>query len=153
MAVARARGNEALMVKTMFVDLAAAAAYSAVGVALMAAGYALVDVATPGKLRELIWVERNRNAALLLASGLLGVGVVVTAAIVASEGDLALGLASTVGYGLLGLVVMSVAFLLLDLVTPGRLGEILAEPEPHPAAWVSAAVHLATSAIIAAAIS
>lgn len=141
------------MLETLFVDLAAAAAYSAVGVGLMAVGYALVDVATPGRLRELIWVERNPNAALLLTSGLLGVGIVVTAAIVASHGDLALGLASTVGYGLLGLVVMSVAFLLLDLVTPGQLGEILAEAERHPAAWVSAAVHLATSAIIAAAIS
>lgn len=139
--------------KTIGVELAAAAAYSAVGVLLMAIGYVLVDLATPGRLRELIWVERNRNAAVLLGSGLLGVGIIVTAAIVSSEDDLARGLASTAGYGLLGLVVMAAAFVLLDLATPGRLGDILADPRPHPAAWISAAVHLSTSAIIAAAIS
>ena len=139
--------------KSIAVELGAAAAYSAVGVLLMAAGYVLVDLATPGKLRELIWVDRNRNAALLLASGVLGVGIIVTAAILASADDLVTGLISTVGYGLLGLVVMTVAFMLLDLATPGRLGDILAHPDPHPAAWVSSAVHLSTSAIIAAAIS
>jgi uncharacterized membrane protein YjfL (UPF0719 family) len=141
------------MIKSIAVEMSAAAAYSGVGVLLMAVGYVLVDLATPGKLRDLIWVERNRNAALLLASGLLGVGVIVTAAILSSEDTLAAGLLSTLGYGLLGLVVMAVAFVVLDLATPGRLGDILSEPEPHPAAWVSAAVHLAISAIIAAAIS
>jgi hypothetical protein len=48
---------------------------------------------------------------------------------------------------------MAVAFLLLDMVTPGKLGEILVDPQPHPATWVSAVVHVATGAIIAAAIS
>ena len=43
--------------------------------------------------------------------------------------------------------------LLLDAATPGRLGEILVDPQPHPAVWVSATVHLATGAVIAAAIS
>ena len=62
----------------------------------------------------------------------------VTAAILSSEDTLAAGLLSTLGYGLLGLVVMAVAFVVLDLATPGRLGDILSEPEPHPAAWVSA---------------
>jgi hypothetical protein len=48
---------------------------------------------------------------------------------------------------------MAAAFLVLDVATPGRLGEILVDPEPHPAVWVSAVIHLATGAIIAAAIS
>jgi len=133
-------------------DLAAAAAYGVVGVALMALGYVLVDVATPGKLKDLIWVERNHNAAVLLGSGLLGTGVVVVAAIVASQDDVLRGLVSTVAYGLLGLALMAVSFVLLDAVTPGRLGEVLCDPQPHPAAWVSAAAHVSLGAIIAAAI-
>ena len=55
--------------------------------------------------------------------------------------------------GVLGLLLMAGAFLVLDLATPGRLGEILVDPRPHPAVWVSAVVHLATGAVIAAAIS
>ena len=97
--------------------------------------------------------ERNRNAALLLASNLAGVGIIVVAAINASHDDFVLGLVSTAAYGVVGLVVIAAAFLLLDLATPGRLGEILVDPEPHPAVWVSAVVHLATGGVIAAAIS
>ncbi|MBQ0894994.1 MULTISPECIES: DUF350 domain-containing protein [Micromonospora] len=139
--------------QTLVTDLLVTLAYGVVGVVLMAVGYVLVDVATPGKLHELIWTERNRNAALLLASNLAGVGVIVVAAIAASADDFVLGLVGAAAYGILGLVIMAAAFLLLDAATPGRLGEILVDPEPHPAVWVSAVVHLATGAIIAAAIS
>ncbi|MCW3840213.1 DUF350 domain-containing protein [Micromonospora yasonensis] len=139
--------------QTLVTDLLVTLAYGVVGVALMAIGYVLVDVATPGKLHELIWVERNRNGALLLASNLAGVGIIVVAAIAASSDDFVLGLVGAAAYGILGLVIMAAAFLLLDMATPGKLGEILVDPEPHPAVWVSAVIHVATGAIIAAAIS
>ncbi|NYT95396.1 DUF350 domain-containing protein [Salinispora sp. H7-4] len=139
--------------QTLVTDLLLTLAYGVVGIALMGIGYGLVDLATPGRLHQLIWNERNRNAALLLASNLLGVGIIVVAAIAASEDDFVVGLVGAASYGLLGLVIMAAAFLLLDLATPGRLGEILVDPEPHPAVWVTAAIHLAAGAIIAAAIS
>jgi uncharacterized membrane protein YjfL (UPF0719 family) len=138
---------------TLINDLLVTLAYGVVGVLLMGIGYVLVDVATPGRLRELIWTDRNHNAALLLASNLAGVGIIVVAAIMASHDDFVLGLISCAAYGIVGLLVMAAAFLLLDLATPGRLGEILVDPLPHPAVWVSAVVHLATGAVIAAAIS
>jgi hypothetical protein len=89
----------------------------------------------------------------VLASNLLGVGVIVVAAIMASDDDFARGIVGAALYGLVGLLIMAAAFVLLDLVTPGRLGEILVDPQPHPATWVSAVIHLAAGAIIAAAIS
>jgi uncharacterized membrane protein YjfL (UPF0719 family) len=141
------------MLMDLTTDLLVTLAYGAVGIALMGIGYVLVDVATPGRLRELIWVDRNRNAALLLASNLAGVGIIVVAAIVSSDDDFTEGIVDASAYGLLGLLIMAGAFFLLDMVTPGRLGEILVDPEPHPAAWVSGVVHLATGGIIAAAIS
>ncbi len=141
------------MLQTLVLDLLLTLAYGVVGIALMGLGYGLVDLATPGRLHQLIWNERNRNAALLLASNLLSVGIIVVAAIVASEDDFVVGLVGAASYGFLGLVIMAAAFLLLDLATPGRLGEILVDPEPHPAVWVTAAIHLAAGAIIAAAIS
>lgn len=36
--------------------------FGGVGIGLMALGYLLVDLLTPGKLRDLIWVEKNQNA-------------------------------------------------------------------------------------------
>lgn len=133
-------------------DLLVTLAYGVVGILLMGIGYVLVDVGTPGRLNELIWTGRNRNAALLLTSNLAAVGIIVVAAIVASADDFVAGIVGAAAYGMLGLIIMAGAFLLLDVVTPGRLGEILVDPEPHPAAWVSAVVHLATGAVIAAAI-
>jgi uncharacterized membrane protein YjfL (UPF0719 family) len=69
-----------------------------------------------------------------------------------SRDDFVAGLLGTAAYGVLGLVLMAVAFVLLDLATPGRLGEILVDPQPHPASWISAVIHLATGGVIAAAI-
>ncbi|MEU7619975.1 DUF350 domain-containing protein [Micromonospora rifamycinica] len=139
--------------QNLVTDLLVTLAYGVVGVVLMAIGYVLVDVATPGKLHELIWTERNRNAALLLTSNLAGVGIIVVAAIAASDDDFLLGLVGAAAYGIVGLVIMALAFVLLDALTPGKLGTLLVDPQPHPAVWVSAVVHLATGAIIAAAIS
>ncbi|MEV4645297.1 DUF350 domain-containing protein [Saccharopolyspora sp. NPDC049426] len=140
------------MLNELLAGLFAAVAYGVIGVAMMALGYVLVDLATPGKLRDLIWVNRNPNAALLLVSGLLGVGVILTTAIMASADDLLLGLVGTVAYGLLGLVLMSLSFLLIDAITPGKLGDELASPNMHPATWVSAAAHVVLAVLMAAAI-
>jgi uncharacterized membrane protein YjfL (UPF0719 family) len=140
----------------MIVDLAVGVvgtvAYAVVGVVLMGLGYGLVDLLTPGRLGELIWHERNPNAALVLLSGLAGVGLIVVTAILTSDDAIVRGLLSTVVYGLLGIVLMGAAFLLLDAVTPGKLGETVTEHALHPAAWVTAVVHLAVAGIIAASV-
>ncbi|GAA2790903.1 DUF350 domain-containing protein [Saccharopolyspora taberi] len=140
------------MLQELLSGLLAAVAYGVIGVLMMALGYVLVDLATPGRLRDLIWVHRNPNAALLLVSGLLGVGVILTTAIAASADDLVAGLVGTVAYGLLGLVLMSVSFLLIDALTPGKLGDELSSPNLHPGTWVSAVAHVVISVLIAAAI-
>ena len=140
------------MVSDVFGEVGIAATYGLVGLVLMALGFVLVDVLTPGNLREQIWVQRNRNAAVLLASNVLGVGIIVATAIAASQGNWGEGLLSTAAYGILGLVLMAVSFVVLDVVTPGKLGEIVVEEAPHPAVYVNAASHIAVSAIVAVAI-
>jgi uncharacterized membrane protein YjfL (UPF0719 family) len=161
------------MIQDLVREGGAALAYGAVGVALMALGFLVVDLLTPGKLGQLIWAERNPGAGLVLAAKLLGVGAVVTTAILTSEDGLTAGLVSTVVYGVLGILLTSLAFIALDLITPGRLGAIVVEYGPgdgsgttgegpaartagrgiHPACWVVAATDLAVAAIVAAAIS
>ncbi|WP_089157327.1 DUF350 domain-containing protein [Micromonospora sp. NBS 11-29] len=126
--------------------------FGVVGVGLMAAGFLLVDLLTPGRLRELIWVRRNGNAALLLAANQLGIAGIVFTAVLTSYSSFTKGLASTVVFGLVGLLVMALAFLVLDLLTPGRLGDVIAADEPHPAARVSAATHFGAALIVCACI-
>lgn len=141
------------MLTDLLVGLGQSVAYAAIGVGLMGLGFLLVDVLTPGHLGHQIYTDRNRNAALVLGAAVLGIGIIVATAILTSANDFGEGLLTTAGYGLIGLVAMAVSFLLLDLLTPGKLGEIVVSHEVHPAAWVSAANNLALSLIVAAAIS
>jgi uncharacterized membrane protein YjfL (UPF0719 family) len=132
--------------------LGRAGAYGALGVVLLILGIVLVDVLTPGKLGKQIWEERNRNAALLLSSALLGIGGIVFTSIWTTYDDFGKGLASTAAFGVLGLVMMGIAFLVLDLVTPGKLGATLVDTEPHPAVWITASCNIAVAAIVSASI-
>lgn len=126
--------------------------FGLVGIGLMAVGYLLVDLLTPGKLRDLIFVERNPNAGLLLAANQLGIALIVFTAIFTSFDSFGQGLASTVLFGIIGIAIMGVAFVVLDMITPGKLGEVICAPERHPAAMVSAASHFGAALIICACI-
>ncbi len=128
-------------------------AYSGVGLAVLAVGYFVIDLLTPGKLGRLLAEDRNRNAGVLVASGLLAIGLIVTSAIIASEGDLAEGLGQSAGYGLVGIVLLGVAFVVIDVITPGKLGDIVTAPSHEPMVYVTAASLLSVGGIVAAAIS
>lgn len=130
-----------------------AGVFTVLGVVLLAGGFLLTDWLTPGALRHQIWSERNRNAATFLSSALLGVGAIVFTSIITTYDDLLTGLASTAIFGVLGLVLMAAAFWFVDMLTPGRLGALMVDPDPHPAVWVSAATNLAVAAIVCASIS
>jgi len=126
--------------------------YGLLGIGLMAVGFVLVDALTPGRLRDLIWVERNPNAGLLLAANQLGIAAIVFTAIFTSYSDFGQGLASTLIFTLIGIGIMAVAFLVLDWLTPGKLGEVICSAEPHPGARVSAASHFGAALIVCACI-
>ena len=126
--------------------------FGLVGIGLMAVGYLLVDLLTPGKLRDLIFVERNPNAGVLLAANQLGIAAIVFTAIFTSYDSFGQGVASTVIFGIVGIAIMGLAFLVLDMMTPGKLGEVICSPERHPAAVVSAASHFGAALIICACI-
>lgn len=127
--------------------------YGVVGIGMMAIGYVLIDLLTPGKLRDLIWVERNPNASLLLAANQLGIAAIIfTAVWTTDDTSFGQGLASTVLFGLVGIAVMAFAFLVLDWMTPGKLGEVICTPDRHGGALVSAASHFGAALIICACI-
>lgn len=126
--------------------------FGVVGIGLMAVGFVLVDLLTPGKLRDLIWVEKNPNAALLLSANQLGIAAIVFTSIFTTWDSFGQGLASTVLFGLIGIAIMGLAFLVLDWLTPGKLGEVICTQEKHPGAMVSAASHFGAAVIVCACI-
>ena len=137
----------------MIASIGYAAAYALLGVVLLVVGFASLDVLTPGRLAKHIWTERSVNAAIVLATGFLGQGVIVFAAIW-TNGEAGFGSAFlyTAVFGLLGVVLQAASFVLIDLVTPGKLGEVVCEVPFHPSSLVTAAAQISVSLAVVASI-
>ena len=137
----------------MLASIGYAVAYTGVGIALLVLGFFALDLLTPGHLGRHIYEHRSTNAAITLAAGFLGQGAITFASIwTNATSGFGEALGYTVVFGVLGVVLQAVAFVVLDLITPGRLGEHLTETHFHPASLVSAAVQLSVAAIIVASI-
>jgi hypothetical protein len=134
-------------------DLLAGMAYGALGLVLLALGYGAIDLLTPGRLTDVIYRDRNWNAAAVVASGLVAIATINVTAIITSHDDLDQGLAYAGTFGVLGIVLLAISFVVVDKFTPGELGEIVCQAEGHPAVVVTVANHIAVGAIVAAAIS
>ena len=137
----------------MLASIGYAVAYTGVGIALLVLGFFVLDLLTPGRLGRHIYENRSVNAALTLSAGFLGQGAIVFASIwTNATSGFGRALLYTVVFGVLGVLLQAAAFLVLDLITPGRLGAHLMNADFHPASLVSAAVQLAVAAIIVASI-
>lgn len=140
------------MLADLFLEIGIVLSYAVSGLLLMLIGYFVVDLLTPGKLHVILWEKKSKNAAILVASDLLGVAIIVIAAIRASSDDLLLGIISTLVFGIVGIILMALSFLLIDAFTPGKLGDIVRPDEFHPEVWVNASAHVGIAGIMAAAI-
>ena len=127
-------------------------AFAALGLLLLVIGFYVIDLLTPGKLGHLIFVEHRRDPALLLGSSVVAIATIVATSIYTAEADTLEGLLTTAAYGLIGIALLAVAFVILDLLTPGRLGELMTDDKDDPAIWVTVAVQLAVGVIVAASI-
>lgn len=127
--------------------------YFAVGVGVLALGFAVLDGLTPGNLRHQVYVDRNPNAALLLAGNHLALAVIVVTAIVTSSDGFAQGIADSLVYGLVGVVLQATALLIMNRVLPGRITALVAEPRTSGAAWAVAITLFSIGLVNAAALS
>ncbi|WP_214412508.1 DUF350 domain-containing protein [Sphaerisporangium fuscum] len=127
-------------------------AYAALGVLLLVTGFYVIDMATPGRLSKIIKTDRNPNAALLTASGLAAVGLIVASSIWSSGGALQEGLLSTLVFGLVGIVVQTVGTLLFDRVVGISVRELVSEEKLQPGAVLLSVTHLAIGLITAVAV-
>ncbi|WP_222710390.1 DUF350 domain-containing protein [Quadrisphaera setariae] len=135
----------------------AAAVYTAVGLGLLLAGFYALDLIVPGKLATRVFRDAEPGAALVTAAGALGVGL-ITFTTIWRNADAGFGpaLLWTVVFGLVGIVMQAVALVVLDLLTPGRLGDLVCTHLPsgamHPAAWVTSAFQLAMAGVVVASV-
>ena len=86
------------------------------------AGAVALDLLTPGHLARHIYEERSVNAAIALAAGFIGQGAIAFTTIwTNATSGFGTALGYTVVFGLVGVALQVVAFVVLDLLTPGKL--------------------------------
>lgn len=127
--------------------------YFAVGMAVLVVGFYMVDVLTPGKLRQLVFVDRRPNAVVIACAMYVALTIVIITAIANSYSQLGQGLLGVAVYGLMGVILLGIALLTLHLVIPGDFHQHVDEPELHPASFAVALMLLAVGGVTAAAVS
>lgn len=127
--------------------------YFLVGTAVLIIGFTVVDVLTPGNLRQLVFIDRRPNAVVLACANYIALAAVIISAITNSYSQLGQGLVGVAVYGLIGVVLQGIALLTLHFVIPGNFHEHVDEPELHPAAFAVAVMLLAVGGVTAAALS
>lgn len=134
-------------------NVVAAILYFVVGALVLAAGFALVDLLTPGNLRQLVFVESRPNAVVVASGMYLALAIVVGTAIVASSSELAQGLVDAAVYGFVGVLLQGAALVVLEVVVPGRFRDLIEAERLHFSAIATAVVLLAVGGVNAAALS
>ena len=134
-------------------NVVAAILYFLVGVGVLAVGFAMADLLTPGNLRRLVFVERRPNAVAVASGMYAALAIVVISAIVASSNALGQGLVDAAVYGLVGVALQGLALIVLEVVVPGRFRDLITEERLHPAAIATAVTLLAVGGVNAAALS
>jgi uncharacterized membrane protein YjfL (UPF0719 family) len=107
--------------------------YALLGLLLLLLGYYVTDWTTPGKLSAIIRTEHNPNAAMLAASGVAGVALIVVAAIFTSGGSLIEGLTETLVFGVVGILAQAVASLVFERVIGMDPRRLISEQALSPA--------------------
>jgi uncharacterized membrane protein YjfL (UPF0719 family) len=126
--------------------------YFLVGIVVLLAGFLMVDVLTPGKLRRHVFFERRPNAVVITSAMDVSLALIIIAAIRASSDQLGQGLLDTLVYGLVGVVLQGIALAILEAAVPGRFRGFINAEEFHPASIAAAVVLLAVGGINAVAL-
>jgi uncharacterized membrane protein YjfL (UPF0719 family) len=125
--------------------------YAILGLALMILGFFAIDWTTPGRLRALVR-DGKPNAAVVTASGMVSMALIVVLAIFASSGRLVEGLIYSAVYGLVGIAAQVISVRLIELVTAIDIGDVLVRDKFTPDVLVVAAAHVALGLVVAVAI-
>jgi uncharacterized membrane protein YjfL (UPF0719 family) len=127
--------------------------YFAVGMGVLIVGFYMVDFLTPGKLRQLVFVDRRPNAVVVAGAMYIALTTVIITAITTSYSQLGQGLIGVAVYGLMGVILLGLALLTMHLLIPGNFHEHVDEPTLHPGSFAVALILLAVGGVTAAAVS
>lgn len=124
--------------------------YFVLAAVILVVGFVILDLITPGKLHELVFVHHLPNAAVITAAQQISIGIIVVTAVLTSSDILSEGLLETAVFGVLGLVIQVVVMAVLEAVIPGRFRDLVEDPKLRSGAVVAAVILIVVGAVNAA---
>lgn len=125
-------------------------AYFVLAAVILIVGFVILDLITPGKLHELVFVHHLPNAAVITIAQQVSIGIIVVTAVLNSSDILTEGLVETAVFGVLGLVIQVLVMVLLEVFIPGRFRDLVEDPKLRSGAVVAAVVLVVVGAVNAA---
>ena len=123
-------------------------AYAGIGLAILVAGFLVMDLLTPGNLGKLVGAG-NPNASLLGGTTLLALGLVMWFAIFFTGAGWD-GLDDALVFGLVGVATQAIGFIVVEALIPGRLRDCVTAATLHPQTAVLAGAQIAIALIVCA---
>ena len=124
--------------------------YFVLAAVILVVGFVILDLITPGKLHELVFVHHLPNAAVITVAQQVSIGIIVVTAVLTSSDILSEGLLETAVFGVLGLVIQVVVMAVLEAVIPGRFRDLVEDPKLRSGAVVAAVILIVVGAVNAA---
>ncbi|MDO4686710.1 MAG: DUF350 domain-containing protein [Corynebacterium sp.] len=136
----------------MLYEIGATFAYFGLSAIILIAGFLVLDLITPGRLRKLVFEDHLPNAAIIAGAQQIALGIVIVSAILHSSADLVTGLFDVAVFGGIGVLLQTGALLAVELLTPNKFRNVIGEPKPRAGVYVAATTLIVISAINAACI-
>lgn len=125
-------------------------AYFVLAAVILVVGFVILDLITPGKLHELVFVHHLPNAAVITVAQQVSIGIIVVTAVLTSSDNLTQGLIETAVFGALGLVIQVIVMALLEVFIPGRFRDLVEDPKLRSGAVVASVLLVVVGAVNAA---
>ena len=125
-------------------------AYFVLAAVILIIGFVILDLITPGKLHELVFVHHLPNAAVITAAQQISIGIIVVTAVLTSSDLLTEGLLETAVFSVLGLFIQVVVMVILEAVIPGRFRDLVEDRKLRSGAVVAAVILIVVGAVNAA---
>lgn len=122
-------------------------AYFVLALVVLIVGFVVQDLLTPGKLRELVFVDHLPNAGVIAGAQMIALGMVIVTAIATTEPDLVDGLIHVAVYSFLGLLLQTIAMVVAEIAIPGRFRDLVEDPKLRSSALVMGVALIVIGAI------
>ncbi|MEJ5927679.1 DUF350 domain-containing protein [Corynebacterium sp. H128] len=138
------------MTSELLLDVRDTVVYFVLALFVLLAGFGVLDLLTPGKLYRAVFVDHLPNAGIIAIGQQVALGIIVVTAVLGSPSELLAGVNEVIVIGLLGIVLQSLALLVLEAVIPGRFRDLVLDHKLRSGAVVAAVVLVVIAAVNAA---